>query len=51
LPAADPQGYTIVEANGLRFAIDIRGHRTGVPVMLLHGFPESAAMWDRFMGD
>ena len=51
LPAADPQGYTIVEANGLSFVIDTRGDRTGIPVMLLHGFPESAAMWDRFMDE
>jgi pimeloyl-ACP methyl ester carboxylesterase len=51
LPAADPQGFTIVEANGLRFAIDIRGDITGIPVMLLHGFPESAVMWDRFMDE
>jgi pimeloyl-ACP methyl ester carboxylesterase len=50
-PAADPQGYTIVEANGLSFAVDIRGDKTGTPVILLHGFPESAVMWDKFMDE
>ncbi|SQD77071.1 alpha/beta fold hydrolase [Moritella yayanosii] len=51
LPAADPQGYTTIEANGLSFAVDIRGDKTGTPVILLHGFPESAVMWDKFMDE
>lgn len=51
LPAADPQNYTQIEANGLSFAVDIRGDKTGTPVILLHGFPESAVMWDKFMDE
>ena len=51
LPAADPKGYTTIEANGLSFAVDIRGDKTGTPVILLHGFPESAVMWDKFMDE
>lgn len=51
LPATDPENYTIIEANGLSFAVDIRGDKTGTPVILLHGFPESAVMWDKFMDE
>jgi len=51
LPATDPQNYTSIEANGLRFSVDIRGDKTGTPVILLHGFPESAVMWDKFMDE
>lgn len=51
LPAGDPENYTTVEANGLSFAVDIRGDKTGTPVILLHGFPESAVMWDKFMDE
>lgn len=51
LPASDPQGYTTIKANGLEFAVDIRGDKTDTPVILLHGFPESAVMWDKFMDE
>ncbi|WP_445945744.1 alpha/beta fold hydrolase [Shewanella sp.] len=51
LAAADPQGYSVIEANGLSFAVDIRGDKTATPVILLHGFPESAVMWDKFMDE
>jgi pimeloyl-ACP methyl ester carboxylesterase len=37
-----------VEANGLRFRCQLAGER-GEPVMLLHGFPETAAMWRELM--
>ena len=49
LPAIDPQNYKTVKANELHFAVDIRGDKTATPVILLHGFPESAVMWDKFM--
>jgi pimeloyl-ACP methyl ester carboxylesterase len=37
-----------VEANGLRFRCRVAGER-GEPVMLLHGFPETASMWSELM--
>ncbi|MDO7842166.1 alpha/beta fold hydrolase [Sphingomonas immobilis] len=39
---------TDVAANGLRFTCRVRG-TDGVPVMLLHGFPETSAMWEPLM--
>lgn len=51
LPAKDPQNYKTVKANGMSFAVNIRGDKSGTPVFLLHGFPESAVMWDKFMDD
>ena len=49
--ASNPQNYITVEANGLEFAVNTRGEKTGTPVILLHGFPESAVMWDKFMDE
>jgi pimeloyl-ACP methyl ester carboxylesterase len=39
---------TIIEARGLRFSVR-RAGSSGEPVMLLHGFPESSAMWTGMM--
>lgn len=47
----DPEAYSKVEANGLKFSVNLRGESTNTPVILLHGFPESAVMWDQFMDD
>jgi pimeloyl-ACP methyl ester carboxylesterase len=38
----------MVEANGLRFRCRVAGEG-GEPVILLHGFPETAAMWSQLM--
>lgn len=32
---------------GLRFTVRVRGPRDGEPVLLLHGFPQNAGMWDQ----
>ena len=32
---------------GLQFTVRVRGPRDGEPVLLLHGFPQHAGMWDR----
>ena len=32
---------------GLQFTVRVRGPRDGEPVLLLHGFPQNAGMWDR----
>jgi len=32
---------------GLQFRVRVRGPRDGDPVLLLHGFPQHAGMWDR----
>jgi pimeloyl-ACP methyl ester carboxylesterase len=46
-----PDGYTLVEANGYTFSTKISGNDQDVPVILLHGFPESSVMWNRLMSD
>lgn len=46
-----PDGYTLVEANGHAFSTKISGDDQDVPVILLHGFPESSVMWNRLMSD
>lgn len=45
----DPENYRTVNANGLNFAVNVRGNPAHTPVILLHGFPEAAVMWDPFM--
>jgi pimeloyl-ACP methyl ester carboxylesterase len=35
-----------VRANGLDFDVQISGPEDGPPVLLLHGFPQHAGMWD-----
>lgn len=50
-PTSDPEGYTHIAANGLSFAVNTRGDKSATPVILLHGFPESAVMWDKFMDE
>jgi pimeloyl-ACP methyl ester carboxylesterase len=39
-----------VAARGLTFEVRIGGPRDGRPVLLLHGFPEHAVMWDGLAG-
>ena len=46
-----PDGYEVIEANGYRFSTRISGKSQDTPVILLHGFPESASMWSRLMSD
>lgn len=46
-----PEGYSLIEANGMAFSTKISGDEKDVPVILLHGFPETAAMWERLMSD
>ena len=36
-----------VRANGLNFVVDDHGHKGATPVILLHGFPNSANVWER----
>jgi pimeloyl-ACP methyl ester carboxylesterase len=35
-----------VQARGLRFDVTVAGPAEGAPVLLLHGFPQNALMWD-----
>ena len=46
-----PEGYEVIEANGYHFSTRISGNKQHTPVILLHGFPESAQMWTRLMND
>lgn len=39
-----------VRASGMTFRCRACGPADGEPVILLHGFPETSAMWDRAMG-
>jgi pimeloyl-ACP methyl ester carboxylesterase len=46
-----PAGYKLIEANGFAFSTKISGNDKDIPVILLHGFPESSIMWERLMSD
>ena len=46
-----PSGYSLIEANGYAFSTKISGDNQDIPVILLHGFPESSVMWKRLMSD
>ena len=46
-----PEGYELVEANGYKFSCKISGNENDIPVLLLHGFPESSVMWNKLMTD
>jgi len=35
-----------IETNGVRLAVDVRGPDDGMPVVLLHGWPDRASLWD-----
>lgn len=50
-PDWDPETYVSVKANDLEFSVDVRGDAANTPVILLHGFPEAAVMWDKFMAE
>jgi pimeloyl-ACP methyl ester carboxylesterase len=39
-----------IRANGMVFRCRVCGPAAGEPIILLHGFPESSAMWARAMG-
>jgi len=41
---------TILQARGLAFTVRTAGPPSGPPVLLLHGFPETSAMWAPLMG-
>ena len=36
-----------VRVRGLEFDVTVAGPDGGPPVLLLHGFPQNARMWDR----
>lgn len=46
-----PVGFQQIEVNGLSFSVKVQGKPTDTPVILLHGFPESAVMWAQYMDD
>ena len=46
-----PTGYTLVEANGYSFTTKLSGDKQDIPVILLHGFPESSVIWNRLTAD
>lgn len=46
-----PPGYDVIQANGHSFSVRQSGHKDSAAVILLHGFPESAAMWTRLIKD
>src|SRR4029079_4856326 len=35
-----------IETNGVRLAVGVRGPEDGTPVVLLHGWPDRASLWD-----
>lgn len=39
-----PRTRVAVDCDGIRIAAEVRG--SGSPVLLLHGYPETKAMWD-----
>lgn len=39
-------GHVNVDLDGLVFAVDVRGPDDGPPVVLLHGWPDRARLWD-----
>lgn len=41
------QRVTVLEHDGLRFDVRDEGPLEGVPVVLLHGFPQRASSWER----
>jgi pimeloyl-ACP methyl ester carboxylesterase len=43
--------YKIIKASGFRFQVLTKGKTSGTPVILLHGFPETASMWKNLMKD
>lgn len=49
--ASVPANYQTIEANGYTFSTQISGDPDSTAVILLHGFPESSAMWKQFMSD
>lgn len=44
-------GYKNVKAGEYEFLVDIKGDKKDIPVILLHGFPESSIMWKKLMKD
>lgn len=46
-----PAGYTAIESNNYTFSTRINGNPQDTAVILLHGFPESAAMWTKTLLD
>ncbi|WP_235298184.1 alpha/beta fold hydrolase [Portibacter marinus] len=46
-----PDGYRLIEANGFEFSTKISGDENDIPVILLHGFPESSIIYKRLMAD
>lgn len=51
MEASTPADCQTIEANGYKFSTLISGHPDSTAVVLLHGFPESSAMWKRTMAD
>jgi pimeloyl-ACP methyl ester carboxylesterase len=49
--ASVPEDCEVIRANGFDFSVRISGNNQDTPVLLLHGFPESSAMWTRLMSD
>ncbi len=46
-----PAGYQLIDANGYQFSTKVSGNKQDTSVILLHGFPESSAMWGRLAAD
>lgn len=36
-----------LQANGANFVVTVAGHENNTPIVLLHGFPNSATVWDK----
>jgi pimeloyl-ACP methyl ester carboxylesterase len=41
---------TRVDSGGVALTVDVYGPSTGTPVVLLHGFPDTARLWSRQIG-
>ena len=39
-----------LHANGLNFVVTICGEEKATPIVLLHGFPNAASIWDKQAG-
>ena len=50
-PPFVPEGYETVSANGYDFSCQIAGNPDSAAIILLHGFPETASMWNRLITD
>jgi pimeloyl-ACP methyl ester carboxylesterase len=47
VPTIGEERLMEIDINGLSFAVDVRGPDDGTPVVLLHGWPDRGALWNK----